>query len=188
MMHPPMRPTLADDHLLLRPMATDDYDALRAVASDRLIWALHPAHDRWQPEVFRAYFDEGLASNGALTIIDRATAAVIGSSRYDIRVCRPGEIEIGWTYLARDYWGGAANRTIKRLMVAEAFRCGFHTAIFLVGEANLRSRRALEKIGAVLTDRRQRWEMAGADVDHLIYAITTQAFAQGPLYQPADAA
>ena len=60
--------------------------------------------------MFRAYFDGGDRSGGALTIIDRATGAVIGSSRYDNWKPRADEIEIGWTYLARDYWGGAYNR------------------------------------------------------------------------------
>ncbi len=181
MMIPPMQPTLSDDRLLMRPMAADDWDALYAVASDPEIWALHPAHDRWQEPVFRTYFDEGLASNGALVAIDRATGHLIGSSRYDIRVAGPGEVEIGWTYLARSHWGGSWNGSMKRLMLAEAFRCGYHTAIFLVGETNVRSRRAMEKVGAVLTDRRQVWEMAGIEVNHLIYAITAARFATGPL-------
>ncbi len=181
MMVPPMQPVLSDDAVLLRPLAAGDFDALFAVASDPEIWALHPAHDRWKPDVFRAFFDEGLASNGALAIVDNGSGQIIGTSRYDIRVCDAGEVEIGWTFLSRPYWGGAWNRRIKRLMLAEAFRSGFHTVIFLVGETNLRSRRALEKIGAVLTDRRQSWDMAGAQVDHLIYAIGADDLASGPL-------
>ena len=181
MMIPPMQPILQDDLVLLRPMEAGDRAPLLAVASDREIWAIHPAHDRWQEPVFAKFFDEGLASNGALTIVDRASGRIIGSSRYDIRVCDAGEVEIGWTYLARDCWGGQWNRSIKRLMLAEAFRAGFDTAIFLVGESNLRSRRALEKIGARLTERRQSWEMAGVQIDHLIYAIDREDFTAGPL-------
>lgn len=180
MMIPPMQPTLWDDRVLLRPMGAQDREGLFAVASDPLIWALHPAHDRWQRDVFDAFFDEGLASNGCLTVIDRATGAMIGSSRYDIRVCQPGEVEIGWTYLARSHWGGDCNRSMKRLMIAHALTI-FDTVIFLVGETNLRSRRALEKIGAQLTERRQTWDMAGAPIDHLIYAIGRDDFADGPL-------
>jgi N-acetyltransferase len=181
MMSPPMQPHLRDDRVELRPMRADDFDALFAVAQDKQIWAIHPAHDRWQEPVFRAFFDEGLASRGALTVIDRANGAAIGSSRYDIRVCEPGEVEIGWTYLARSHWGGATNRSMKRLMLAHAFDTGFEAVIFLVGETNLRSRRALEKIGATLTDRRQDWPMADGVVSHLIYRIDRAAFESGPL-------
>ncbi|NCZ78399.1 MAG: GNAT family N-acetyltransferase, partial [Burkholderiaceae bacterium] len=51
-------------------MRADDHDALFAVARDPLIWEQHPAHDRWQPAVFRKLFDEGLASGGGLTVRD----------------------------------------------------------------------------------------------------------------------
>ncbi len=182
MMIPPMQPTLSDDRVLLRPMVAGDWDALFAVASDPLIWAIHPAHNRWQAPVFRTFFEEGLASNGGLIAIDRATDHVIGSSRYDIRVCQAGEVEIGWTFLPRSHWGGGYNQSIKRLMLAHAFT-QFDTAIFLVGETNLRSCRAMEKIGGVLTDRRFDWDMAGVMVSHLIYAITREDFVQGPLSQ-----
>lgn len=171
MMHPPMQPVLEDALVQLRPINEADREALFNVASDPLIWALHPAHDRWKRDVFDPFFAEGLASNGGLVVIDKATGAIIGSSRYDIRVCDECEVEIGWTYLARAYWGGAVNRSIKRLMLGYAFDRGFDAVIFLVGEDNLRSRRALEKVGAVLTDRRQAWPMADTIVNHMIYRI-----------------
>ena len=183
MMIPPMQPTLSDDVVTLRPMIEADREPLFAVAGDPEIWAIHPAHNRWQRNIFDPFFTEGLNSNGGLTVIDTATGAIIGSSRYDIRVCNPGEVEIGWTYLARKAWGGAHNRSMKRMMLAHAFK-QFDTVIFLVGETNLRSLRALEKIGARLTDRRQDWPMADAVVSHLIYAITRDDFANGPLSPP----
>jgi N-acetyltransferase len=181
MMDPPMQPTLSDDVVILRPLVADDWTALFAVASDPEIWAIHPAHDRWQEPVFRTYFDESVASNGGLLALDRATGAVIGASRYDIRVCLEGEVEIGWTFLARSHWGGTYNHAIKRLMLAEAFAKGYHTAVFLVAETNLRSRAAMTRIGGRLTDRCFSWDMAGVDVNHLIYAITREDFAAGPL-------
>ena len=53
--------------------------------------------------------------------------------------------------------------------------------IFLIGENNLRSRRALEKIGGTLTDRHFDAEMTGGPVRHVIYAIDRAGFATGPL-------
>ncbi len=181
MMVPPMQPVLEDGRVILRPMTEADRAPLFEVASDPEIWAIHPAHDRWRRDVFDPYFSEGLASNGGLVVIDKATGAIIGSSRYDIRVCDEGEVEIGWTYLARAHWGGAANGSIKRLMLAYAFERGFEAVIFLVGETNLRSCRAMEKIGGVLTDRRQEWPMADKVINHLIYRISAEDFVRGPL-------
>ena len=175
-----LQPTLTGARVSLRPLRESDRDALYAVASDPLVWALHPAHDRHEPEVFRAFFDEALASGGALVAIDPATDAIIGSSRYDFGRAEPGEVEIGWTFLARAFWGGAVNAEMKRLMLAYAFNW-VDAAIFLVGETNLRSRRALEKIGARLTTRTRRAVMAGGEVVHVIYAMTRAEFAHSPL-------
>lgn len=151
-------------------MVAADWDALFAVASDRLIWELHPAHDRWQEGVFRAFFDAGLASGGALTIVEQAGGRVIGSSRYDNWNADANEIEIGWTFLARDHWGGATNRAVKQLMLDHIFA---HVGIvtFTIGEANLRSRRAIEKLGGVLRAETEPRELAGAIVRHVIYEI-----------------
>ena len=176
------QPVLEDELIRLRPLHPDDWDALFAVASDPLIWEQHPAHDRWHQPVFRAFFDDALANRGALVAIDRASGAVIGSSRYQgLEETDGGSVEIGWTFLARSHWGGSFNPAMKRLMLAHAL-ASVAECRFLVGETNLRSRRALERIGAVLTDRREDRVMAdGAVIPHLTYAITRAGFAQGPL-------
>ena len=160
------QPCLAGDRVRLRPLTAGDREALYAIARDPAVWALHPHSDRWREDVFADYFADGLASGGALTALSRDTGEVIGWSRYSSRFTLPGEIEIGWTFLGRDWWGGAYNADMKRVMIAHAF--GFvDRVIFRIGPGNLRSRRAAEKIGAVLTDRTQG---EGAALS-LIYAI-----------------
>ena len=175
------QPVLTGERLLLRPLRADDWDALYAVASDPLIWELHPAHDRWQEPVFRAYFTNALALGGAVAVIDRASGAIIGSSRWQgYNPADGGSVEIGWTFLARSHWGGAINRELKRLMLAHALQ-SVARVDFRVGAANLRSRRAMEKIGGHLSDRAEQVEMAEAIVEHVIYEISRESFASGPL-------
>jgi N-acetyltransferase len=164
------QPHLAGELIELRPATPGDWDALYAVASDPLIWAVHPAHDRWQEPVYARVFEEGIASGGMLVAVDRATGAVIGSSRYGFGRAQPGEVEIGWTFLARSHWGGAYNGEMKRLMIDHAFGVQ-DRVIFLIGEDNVRSRRAIERVGGRLTDRTHHAEMAGQPVTHVIYAI-----------------
>ena len=174
------QPELSNDRVRLRPMYPDDFAALFAVAGDPAIWAIHPAHDRWQESVFRRFFADGLASGGAMIIEDARTDDVIGSSRFDPTRAGAGEIEIGWTFLARSHWRGEVNRSVKRLMIAHALT-GYDRVIFLVGERNARSRRALEKIGAVLTDRRHDVPLADTVARHVIYMVDRTRFESGPL-------
>lgn len=164
------QPHLVGDLVELRPARASDFHALFAVASDPLIWEVHPANDRWQEPVFRRLFDDGLASGGMLVAIDRATGAIIGSSRYDFGRAEPGEVEVGWTYLARSHWGGRYNAEMKALMLGHAF-ASVERVILLVGETNYRSRRAVEKIGCYLIPREHRVEMAGRTVTHVVYAV-----------------
>lgn len=167
------QPLLEGELVRLRPLTADDREALFAVASDKLIWEVHPAHDRWKRDVFDAFFDAGLASGGGLVIEDRATGAVIGSSRYDGYLPEADEIEIGWTYIARAYWGGVYNREIKRLMLDHIHRF-VRTATFMVGADNIRSRKAMEKIGGVLRPGVETRMMAGVVTPHVIYEIRRQ--------------
>lgn len=175
------QPTLHGESLLLRPLVEADWDALYAAASDPLIWELHPANDRWQEPVFRAYFADALAQGGALAVIDNSSGAMIGSSRMQAHdPADGGSVEIGWTFLARSHWGGGINRELKRLMLAHALH---HVARvdFRVGESNLRSRRAMEKIGGRLSDRSEMVKTASGLTRNVVYEITRESFANGPL-------
>lgn len=174
------QPVLDGDRLRLRPLAPADWEALYGVACDPLIWEVHPAHDRWQEPVFRAFFADALAQGGAVVVIDKQSGRIVGSSRWQGHDTEKSSVEIGWTFLARSHWGGSYNRELKRLMLAHALRW-VETAEFLVGEGNLRSRRAMEKIGGRLSDRIEVRGMAGREVRHVIYEIDRAGFASGPL-------
>jgi RimJ/RimL family protein N-acetyltransferase len=165
-----LQPHLVGDFLEARPLRPEDWESLFAVASDPLIWEQHPAHDRYKEEVFREFFREALESGGALVVIDRKTREIIGSSRYF--GFKPGkrEIEIGWTFLARSHWGGKYNGELKRLMLDHAFRF-VESVVFLIGPTNVRSQKALEKIGGVMTERREKTVLHGKTVEHVVYQI-----------------
>src|SRR5258705_13865165 len=143
-----LQPTLRGRLVQLRPLRPDDFDALYAVASDPAIWAQHPVSDRYREDVFRGFFREALDSGGAFVVTDSRTARVMGSSRYYGYDEARSEVEIGWTFLATACWGGAYNRDMKELMLRHAFRF-VNTVVFLVGPQNMRSQRAMEKIGGV---------------------------------------
>ena len=167
-----LQPTLVGDKLRLRPLTDDDWEAMYAVASDPLLWEVHPASDRYKELVFREYFAGAMKSRGALAVIDRATGSIIGGSRYANFVAERNEIEIGWSFLARAYWGGAYNREMKTLMLSHAFRY-FDSIRFNIGATNVRSRRAVEKIGARLDGEYVPEAINGVPpVLHVIYRLS----------------
>lgn len=165
-----LQPTLKGELLTLRPLRPEDFHDLYAVAADPLIWEQHPHRDRHREEVFRQFFHEALESGGALIVIDSDDDQVIGSSRFHAYDPEKSEIEIGWTFLARSRWGGLYNREMKQLMLRHAFRF-VKKVVFRVGPQNLRSQRALEKIGAV----REGSRLDASGRDSLVYQITASA-------------
>jgi N-acetyltransferase len=163
------QPHLVGDLIEVRPLRPEDWERLFAVASDPLIWEQHPAHDRYKEDVFKEFFREALESGGAFVVIDRKTQKIIGSSRYFGFEARKREIEIGWTFLARSHWGGKYNAELKRLMLDHAFKF-VESVVFLIGPTNVRSQRAVEKIGGVLTERREK-TIHGKTVEQVVYQI-----------------
>lgn len=147
------QPTLTGELLELRPLREEDWPELFSVASDPLIWELHPQQDRYKEEIFREFFHKAMESGGAFAAIDRKTGSIIGSTRYHDYIPEMSQVEIGYTFLARTYWGGLYNGEMKRLMLDHAFRF-VERAVFWVGKHNYRSQRAMEKIGGVLLGER----------------------------------
>jgi len=143
-----LQPNLKGELLELRPLTPGDWDHLFAVASDPLIWEQHPESNRYKEEIFKVFFRDALESGGAFVVIDRATQEIIGSTRFYGYDPEKSEIEIGWTFLAREYWGGQYNREMKSLMLNHAFKF-VEKVVFLIGEKNIRSQKAIEKIGAI---------------------------------------
>jgi RimJ/RimL family protein N-acetyltransferase len=171
-----LQPNLKGNLIELRPLRHQDFDALFAAAGDPLIWEQHPEPDRYTREVFLRYFDGAIKSRGALAVIERKTGRVIGSSRYHDFKPLESEVEIGFTFLERAFWGGAYNGELKRLMLEHAFRF-VDRVVFVIGENNLRSQKAIQKIGAKFLKKIERPARDGTTSLHLVFAITRREFA-----------
>jgi len=167
------QPVLKGKLVELRPLRAEDHDDLYAVAADPLIWEQHPVKNRHEERAFQVFFREALASGGALIAIDANTQQVIGSSRFHGYDKERSGVEIGWTFLARSHWGGSYNGEMKQLMLRYAFRF-VSRVIFLVTPENIRSQRAVEKIGAVRVGSRP--DAGGRDSYQ--YQISAATFAQ----------
>jgi RimJ/RimL family protein N-acetyltransferase len=175
-----LQPILTGRLLELRPLKPDDFDALFAAASDPLIWEQHPENDRYTRDVFQRYFDGALESKGAFAIIEKRSGRIIGSSRYHGFDPRAREVEIGWTFLERAFWGGVYNAELKQLMLEHAFKF-VDRVLFIVGEENLRSQRAVEKIGGRFLRKTERPHRSGRMTPNVVFVLDRKSFLKSPI-------
>ncbi len=158
----------------LRPLEPDDFEKLYGCASDPLIWEVHPEPDRFKREVFERFFKSAIESKGAFAIYDRKSGRMIGSSRYYDVDLGESSVIIGYTFLTTEFWGGSYNRDLKTVMLGHAFG-SFENVFFQIGENNVRSRRAIEKIGAKVVFKRVLNEGS-----HVIYLLRKSDWLSSP--------
>ena len=161
--------TLEDDMVRLVPLVASDFERLFEVASDPLIWEQHPSRDRYKREVFQLFFDGTTAGDTAFLILDKASDTIIGSTRYYDYKPEEASIAIGYTFLAKAYWGGRYNKSAKKLLIDYAFQY-VDTIYFHIGANNVRSQLATMKIGAVKVGEVD-FDHYGGKVLHFEYSI-----------------
>jgi RimJ/RimL family protein N-acetyltransferase len=142
--------------VVVEPLAPEHEEGLFAAARDPEVWIhLTAFPDAYESrERFHAWMEEALAataagSEGAWAILDRATSAPIGSTRY--LALRPEwrSLEIGWTWLGRRFWRTGANVETKLLLLTRAFeQLGCERVEFKTDASNARSRAALAALPA----------------------------------------
>lgn len=147
-MHINIQPTLENEQVMLRPLKEQDFEALYQVAADPAIWQQHPTKDRWKKDVFVTFFEGAIKSGGAFLVIDKASGAAIGSTRFYDYNPEESSIFIGYTFYATACWGKGINPGVKALMLDHIFsfvdRVYFH-----IGASNIRSQMAIARIGAI---------------------------------------
>jgi RimJ/RimL family protein N-acetyltransferase len=139
--------TLENDQIKLIPLQESDVEILYKVASDPKIWENHPSKNRHQREEFQFFLDSAVASKSAFIVYDKATNELIGSTRFYNLDPANSTIAIGYTFLAKKYWGGDHNKAMKKLLIDYAFQY-VDTILFHIGETNIISQKAIAKIGA----------------------------------------
>jgi RimJ/RimL family protein N-acetyltransferase len=127
------------------------YEELYTVASNPIVWEQHQEKNRWQEENFLKFFQKAIQNNnGCFVVFNKNLNKIIGSTRFYLST--KDFIKIGYTFLSPEYWGTGANKEIKKAMLDYAF-VFVDKVYFDVGKKNIRSRTAVEKLGAVLSDK-----------------------------------
>jgi RimJ/RimL family protein N-acetyltransferase len=160
-----LQPTLTGKMVILRPLKTEDFEDLYLAASDPKIWEQHPSWDRYKREVFEGFFEAAMQSGGGFVIVDPVTDYIIGSTRYYDFDASKKQVMIGYTFLACEYWGHKFNKEAKALLLEHAFKF-VDRVLFQIGKNNIRSQKAIAKIGAELLEE---VELDGSP--HLVFKI-----------------
>jgi RimJ/RimL family protein N-acetyltransferase len=171
-----LQPLLAGATLTLQPLHANDFEILYAAAADPLIWEQNPDRLRYERAVFERFFASAMASGGAFLVRANATGNVIGSSRYYAWDPVKQEVAIGYTFLVRSHWGGAASREMKTPMLNHAFKWA-QLVWFHIGQNNMRSRKAMARIGGEYSHNAPT-ELNGVIHDYAFYKITRPADAR----------
>lgn len=144
--------TLTGKTVDLIPLDEVHFTKLEEIAKDKKIWA-HYAYDGSDPKTIRNILELGLSerekgSQFPFVILHKASNELIGSTRFlDIQF-KHKKLEIGTTWVIPQYWGTEVNLECKLLMLTFCFETlGTLRVQFKTDENNIRSRKAIEKIG-----------------------------------------
>jgi RimJ/RimL family protein N-acetyltransferase len=165
-----LQPILKGTLVQLRPLVVEDFETLYATASDPLLWEQHPEPLRYRRDVFQKFFDGAITSKGAFAAVERTSGRMIGSSRYYDYNPAQREVKIGYTFVAREFWGAGYNPEMKKLMLEHAFR-HVDRVLFEIGETNIRSQTAIRRIGAKLAGKTDKPGLDGAMRKMLVFEI-----------------
>jgi len=144
---------LENEHVLLRPVLEADRASLHAIAMDPQIWRYFVVRIETDAD-FDAFFDAGLTDQDAgrrvvYHITDKRVGRAAGSMSFCNMAEKDGRLEIGWSWLGRDFRGKGVNRWAKFLMLQHAFeRLGAERVEFKTDRLNIAARHGLRNIGA----------------------------------------
>jgi RimJ/RimL family protein N-acetyltransferase len=145
--------TLQTDKILLRPLISEDYISFEKITTEPDVWTYF-TYDLSVKTELKSWVEIAVSdiknkSRLAFTIMDKITGNAIGSTSFGNISYRDKRIEIGWTWITKDYQGTGVNNQIKYLMLRYAFEeSGFERVEFKTDVLNLRARKAFQRIGA----------------------------------------
>ncbi len=147
-------PTILQGQLVdLIPLEKEHFAELFLASSDKELWEFVPTNCSVK-ETFDAAYSTALAEREKgneypFIIIHKKTNRIIGSTRLFEIFAEHKKLEIGWTWITREYWGTSVNLECKLLLLGFCFeKSGAVRVQLKTKDTNLRSRKAIEKIGA----------------------------------------
>lgn len=172
-------PTIIDGKSVkLVPLEREHFEELFTAASDKKLWELIPS-DCSVRETFEAAYSFALServleNQYPFVILLKDTGEIIGSTRLFDIFPEDKKLEIGWTWIARKFWGTEINFECKLLLLTFCFENLKTRRVQLkTDENNLRSRTEIEKIGGKFEGilRKDRIKENGASRNTAYFSI-----------------
>ncbi|HEX8865042.1 MAG TPA: GNAT family N-acetyltransferase, partial [Lentzea sp.] len=137
-------------HVRLEPLSLDHAEGLFEVTRDPDIWTwLLSAQPRDVGDM-RAWIEQAVATREAFAQIEVETGRVVGTTSFYEVVPEHRRLVIGYTIVGSEWHGTAVNPEAKLLLLTEAFEArGALRVAWYTDAANLRSQRAIDKLGAI---------------------------------------
>jgi RimJ/RimL family protein N-acetyltransferase len=140
--------------VILRPMTWEDFDALEPLTHDADIWTWFK-QDLSQPGELKTWMEEAFAGRASetrmpLVILDQDTKQICGCTSFGNISFEEKRVEIGWTWLGKEFIGTGINRQAKFALLSYAFETMKVERVEIKTDAaNERSKAAILKIGLI---------------------------------------
>ncbi|MBJ6118634.1 GNAT family N-acetyltransferase [Pontibacter sp. BT310] len=144
---------LESDCTLLRPLQPHDLEQMQTIALDADTWRWNVTKIANTQDLLNwahtAFTDRQLKRRYSFVILDKTTGRLAGSTSYGNISEADKRLEIGWTWIGKDFRGTGLNRHCKFLLLSYAFEVLDYERVELKTDVlNVRSRQAMRKIGA----------------------------------------
>jgi RimJ/RimL family protein N-acetyltransferase len=144
---------LENDKVLLLPFENPRNQELKEIIFEKEIWEFMGMNMKNEKE-FEKYLTNTIEDKKnricyPFLIIDKKSNRVVGSTRYGYLNIASQKCEIGWTWYGTEFQGTGLNKACKHELLKFGFeKIGFRRIQFSADQENLRSQRAIEKLGA----------------------------------------
>ena len=146
---------LENSYVKLSILDLINYENLIEIAQeDKLIY--YSPSDISSPQKLKSYVELAVKGISQKTVIpfiifDKKKQLFAGSTRFGLINSKNKVLHIGWTWIGKEFQGSGLNKHVKFLMLNYAFEeLEFEKVEFRIDERNIRSRKAVEKLGATL--------------------------------------
>ncbi|ESU19836.1 GNAT family acetyltransferase [Flavobacterium enshiense DK69] len=169
---------LKGDEIELLPLEKEHFEDLFLAASNKEIWELTSV-DYSVDEIFYPNFNGAMKDREKGTvypfiIIHKNSNKIIGTTRFLEIYPNDKKIEIGVTWIMKEYWGTTVNLECKLLLLNYCFEnLKTNRVQFRAKDNNVRSRKAIQKIGGIFEGvlRKDKIEPNGIPRNTAFYSI-----------------